>query len=85
MLSSDVFWVRVLRMSPQSLNFLDDLDAFQHLVVVSCSADDDEISVVLVACSVDDDEIEIGMGIHGEPGKAKVKWKKSRLIINELL
>jgi dihydroxyacetone kinase-like protein len=35
--------------------------------------------------SLNDDEIEIGMGIHGEPGKEKVKWKKSRLIINELL
>ena len=40
----------LFRRVPKNPKFEDDLDEVQHLVVVSCSADDDEISVVLVAC-----------------------------------
>ncbi len=32
-----------------------------------------------------DDEIEIGMGIHGEYGREKVKWTENKNIVNQLL
>jgi len=32
-----------------------------------------------------DDEIEIGMGIHGEPGREKVKWMENHKIVATLL
>jgi dihydroxyacetone kinase-like protein len=31
------------------------------------------------------DEIEIGMGIHGEPGKYKTKWMQNKDLVKELL
>jgi dihydroxyacetone kinase len=30
-------------------------------------------------------EIEIGMGIHGEPGKYKTKWMENKALVKELL
>lgn len=32
-----------------------------------------------------DDEIEIGVGIHGEPGRRRAKWMPANEIIDELL
>lgn len=31
------------------------------------------------------DEIEIGMGIHGEPGKYKTKWMQNKDLVKELV
>lgn len=35
--------------------------------------------------SLKDDEIEIGMGIHGEPGREVVKWMPIKNLVNQLL
>jgi dihydroxyacetone kinase len=32
--------------------------------------------------SLKDDEIEIGMGIHGEPGREVVKWMPIKNLVN---
>jgi dihydroxyacetone kinase-like protein len=35
--------------------------------------------------SLADDEIEIGMGIHGEPGREIVKWMPIKKLVDQLL
>lgn len=34
---------------------------------------------------LESDQIEIGMGIHGEPGKTKTKWMQNKDLVKELL
>jgi dihydroxyacetone kinase-like protein len=35
--------------------------------------------------TLEDDEMEIGIGIHGEPGRKRVKLKSANQIVDELL
>ena len=34
---------------------------------------------------IEDDEIEIGIGIHGEPGRERMKWQPADILIENIV